>query len=155
MPSESFRRHFYVRHMNYAAKNAACAPKVKYGECKKKWHGTPFYNGVGWVDKPNVSDGLWICWVDNQPTRRITFLCISLLAFQTACKIQLTYIQCRARYMRMITPQKARRAHQRRCFVLGSRLCSCDRYSVLQSFQSDKTMPSEKSFRQHRFVSCV
>ena len=107
MPSESFRRHFYVRHMNYAAKNAACAPKVKYGECKKKWHGTPFYNGVGWVDKPNVSDGLWICWVDNQPTRRITFLCISLLAFQTACKIQLTYIQCRARYMHMITPQKS------------------------------------------------
>ena len=65
MPSESFRRHFYVRHMNDAAKSAACAPKVKYGECKKKWHGTPFYNGVGWVDKPNVSDGLWICWVDN------------------------------------------------------------------------------------------
>ena len=51
--------------MNDAAKSAACAPKVKYGECKKKWHGTPFYNGVGWVDKPNVSDGLWICWVDN------------------------------------------------------------------------------------------
>ena len=51
--------------MNDAAKSAACAPKVKYGECKKKWHGTPFYNGVGWVDKPNVSDGLWICWVYN------------------------------------------------------------------------------------------
>ena len=23
------------------------------------------YNGVGWVDKPNVSDGLWACWVFN------------------------------------------------------------------------------------------
>ena len=22
-------------------------------------------NGVGWVDKPNVSDGLWIGWVCN------------------------------------------------------------------------------------------
>ena len=20
---------------------------------------------VGWVDKPNISDGLWICWVGN------------------------------------------------------------------------------------------
>ena len=23
------------------------------------------YNGVGWVDKPNVSDALQICWVYN------------------------------------------------------------------------------------------
>jgi hypothetical protein len=23
------------------------------------------YNGVGWVDKPNVSDGLSACWVFN------------------------------------------------------------------------------------------
>ena len=23
------------------------------------------YNGVGWVDKPKVSDGLWACWVFN------------------------------------------------------------------------------------------
>ena len=23
------------------------------------------YYGVGWVDKPNVSDGLWACWVFN------------------------------------------------------------------------------------------
>ena len=23
------------------------------------------YNGVGWVDKPNVSDGLGACWVFN------------------------------------------------------------------------------------------
>ena len=23
------------------------------------------YNGVGWVDKPNVSDGLWACWAFN------------------------------------------------------------------------------------------
>ena len=23
------------------------------------------YNEVGWVDKPNVSDGLWACWVFN------------------------------------------------------------------------------------------
>ena len=23
------------------------------------------YNGVGWVDKPNVSDGLWACWIFN------------------------------------------------------------------------------------------
>jgi hypothetical protein len=22
-------------------------------------------NSVGWVDKPKVSDGLWICWVCN------------------------------------------------------------------------------------------
>ena len=28
-------------------------------------HGTLVYNGVGWVDKPNVSDGLWIGWVGN------------------------------------------------------------------------------------------
>ena len=34
-------------------------------KCKKKWHKTTFCNGVGWVDKPNVSDGLWICWVCN------------------------------------------------------------------------------------------
>ena len=23
------------------------------------------YNGVAWVDKPNVPNGLWICWVHN------------------------------------------------------------------------------------------
>ena len=23
------------------------------------------YNGVDWIDKPKVSDGLWICWVYN------------------------------------------------------------------------------------------
>ena len=23
------------------------------------------YHGVGWIDKPNVSDGLWACWVFN------------------------------------------------------------------------------------------
>ena len=23
------------------------------------------YNEVGWVDTPNVSDGLWACWVFN------------------------------------------------------------------------------------------
>ena len=34
-------------------------------KCKKKLHKTTFCNGVGWVDKPNVSDGLWICWVCN------------------------------------------------------------------------------------------
>ena len=34
-------------------------------KCKKKLHETAFYNSAGWVDKPNVSDGLWIGWVDN------------------------------------------------------------------------------------------
>ena len=34
-------------------------------KCKKKLHKTIFCNGVGWVAKPNVSDGLWICWVYN------------------------------------------------------------------------------------------
>jgi hypothetical protein len=39
----------------------------------KGFHGNAmFYNGVGWVDKPNVSDGgLWICWVCN-PTYPLT-----------------------------------------------------------------------------------
>ena len=34
-------------------------------KCKKKLHKTTFCNDVGWVDKPNVSDGLWICWAYN------------------------------------------------------------------------------------------
>ena len=34
-------------------------------KCKKKLHKTAFCNRVAWVDKPKVSDGLWICWVDN------------------------------------------------------------------------------------------
>ena len=34
------------------------------------------YNGVDWIDKPKVSDGLWICWVYN-PTYPLKF-------FQTA-----------------------------------------------------------------------
>ena len=47
-------------------------------ECKKKLYKTMLYNGVGWVDKPNVSDGLCACWVSTQPTRCVTFSCIPL-----------------------------------------------------------------------------
>ena len=41
-------------------------------KCKKKLNETERYNSVGWVDKPNVSDGLWICWVYN-PTYPLIF----------------------------------------------------------------------------------
>jgi hypothetical protein len=34
-------------------------------ECKKKLYKTTHHNEVGWVVKPNVSDGLWACWVFN------------------------------------------------------------------------------------------
>ena len=32
-------------------------------KCKKKLHETAFCNRAAWVDKPKVSDGLWIGWV--------------------------------------------------------------------------------------------
>ena len=37
----------------------------KYGGMKEKVIQNLLYNGVAWVDKPNVSDGLWACWVFN------------------------------------------------------------------------------------------
>ena len=47
-------------------------------KCKKKLNETERYNSVGWVDKPNVSDSLWICWVYN-PTYPLIFEWVSPL----------------------------------------------------------------------------
>ena len=40
------------------------------------------YNGVGWVDKPNVSDGLWACWVFNPTSPLCHFLMHSTIVRQ-------------------------------------------------------------------------
>ena len=62
-------------------------------ECKKKLHKTAFCNGVGWVAKPNVSYGLWACWVFN-PTyplkrfRRPFLYDYQYSIFQTPCPLK-------------------------------------------------------------------
>ena len=46
------------------------------------------YNGVGWVDKPNVSDGLWACWVFNPTYPLCHFFMHSTLFFRRiACRL--------------------------------------------------------------------
>ena len=44
------------------------------------------YNGIDRVDKPNVSDGLWACWVFNAPYLLCHFFLHSTIVVLSAAR---------------------------------------------------------------------